>query len=165
MRRPTAKRWLPLLAIAPTVVLAQPAGATPPLAQSFDGTLQFCEPACELGTLSAEGPITGHLDVEIVDDRSNRNFTMTHAQARLTIDGDSVTLAVTLRASDEDASDPCRLRFNEDGRWRVISGTGRFADLRGEGDLHNEGVAIDHDPSCAGTPLTAIDWHLTGRVR
>lgn len=142
-----------------------PAGAAAPEVQSFEGTLQFCEPACDLGTLTAEGLIAGTATLEIISDRPNHRFSVTQAQVRLTLDGtDTVTLAVTLRSSDGDVSEPCRVAFNEDGRWRIISGTGRYADLQGEGLLHNDGLAIDHDPQCQGVPYSSIDWHLTGRA-
>jgi hypothetical protein len=142
-----------------------PAGAGAPELQSFDGTLQFCGPACDLGTLTAVGPIAGTATIEIISDRPNHRFSVTQAQVRLTLDGtDTVTLAITLRSSDGDVSGPCRVEFNEDGRWRIIDGTGRYADLQGEGLLHNDGLAIDHDPQCPGTPYSSIDWHLTGRA-
>lgn len=142
-----------------------PAGATAPEEQSFDGTLQLCESDCDLGTLNASGPIDGTATIELISDRPNIRYSVTQVELRLTIDGtDSVTLALTLRSSDGDVSEPCRVTFNEDGRWRIIGGTGRYADINGEGLLHNDGLAVDHDPSCEGTPYSSVDWHLTGRA-
>lgn len=154
-----------LLGAAALLLESGPAGATTPEALSFDGTLRFCEPTCDLGTLTADGVIDGIATVEILSDRPNHRFSVTQAQIRLTLgDTDSVTLSVTARSSDGDDSDPCRVTFNEDGRWRIISGTGRYADLQGEGLLHNDGLAIDHDPQCEGPPYSSVDWHLSGRA-
>lgn len=142
-----------------------PASATAPDGQTFSGTLRFCESDCELGTLEASGPIDGTATIEFISDRPNRQFSITHAQLRLTIDGtDTVTIAMMLRSTDGDVSEPCRVSFNEDGRWRIIDGTGRFANLRGEGVIHNDGLAVGHDPQCEGAPYSLVDWHLTGRA-
>lgn len=148
-------------------MLAQsaPASATAPEDQFFNGTLQFCDADCDLGTLNASGPIDGTATIEVISDRPNRRFSVTQAQLRLTIDGtDTVTLALTLRGSDGDVSEPCRVAFKEDGRWRIIGGTGRYADMQGEGLIHNDGLAVNHDPQCGGTPYSSVDWQLTGRA-
>lgn len=157
-------------AIAASVVAllaaSAPASATAPEIQSIEGTLQFCEPACDLGTLRAAGPVAGTATVAILSDHPNRRFSVTRLRLLLTIDGtDTVTLAVTLHSTGSDVTDPCRVTFDEDGHWRIASGTGRYADLQGEGLVHNHGLAVDHDPSCGGSPYSTVDWHLVGRAR
>lgn len=142
------------------------AAATQPDAQVLHGTLEFCEEApCELGTLDAVGPLAGPVTAEIIGDRPNHRYSLTQLDLRLTTpDADSVTLAITLRNTGVDESDPCRVPFTLDGRWHVHDGSGRYADLQGEGSVHIDALAIDHDDQCGNTPTSYGEWNLSGRA-
>jgi len=146
------------------LALAAPAGATnghgPKKAASETATLTV-DVATGTGTVTAGGAFSGTGTVATLKGKlAGRTH---HFVEQLTFGSDTVTIkAVAVRVHRTVDSSTCAVTEKDRGVWKITSGTGAFANAKGEGRL----VA---NASVTGTPDSTkphgCDFsHLTGTV-
>jgi len=145
-----------------------PASASQPQDQTITGTLHIdangCANPCQF---TASGPFAGTAALENLEDRANRGFSVSHDLFRLTTSAtDSITIKTMTRTAPSTSTDPCRVDFQEQGTWEIVSGSGVYHDLQGEGTLHAYGLAVNHDPSCPRDPppYSEVTYQLNGQA-
>ena len=145
-----------------------PVLASQPQDQTITGTLHIDANGCADGCqFTASGPFAATATPDFVQDRANRSFSVSHDLVRLSTSAtNSVTIKTMSRTAPSTSTDPCHVDFQEQGTFQIVSGSGVYRDLQGEGTLHTHGLAVNHDPSCPQDPpaYSAVTYQLNGEA-